>query len=93
MLHQQDQPIIPFKENHKKYFLSNINDIRQNSFQQSYFSVSLHMLPNSYSFLDQIVKSLWDIRSNTFLFQDTEDVRSGNMFYLCNSMGITKDNT
>ena len=56
-------------------------------------SVSLQVLPNVHGLLDQVVEVLGDLRSETVLLQDSEDLVSGDSLNLRNTVVVSKDDT
>jgi len=61
--------------------------------QLSYPSVSLQMLSDLNSLLDQHVKILRDLRSQTVLLQDAKDLATSNALDLSDAVGVTKHHT
>ena len=56
-------------------------------------SVSLQVLPNVHGLLDQVVEVLGDLRSETVLLQDSEDLVSGDSLNLRNTVVVSEDDT
>ena len=56
-------------------------------------SVSLQVLPNVHCLLDQVVEVLGNLRSETVLLQDSEDLVSGNSLNLGNTVVVSEDDT
>ena len=56
-------------------------------------SVSLQVLPNVHGLLDQVVEVLGDLRSETVLLQDSEDLVSSDSLNLRNSVVVSEDDT
>jgi len=56
-------------------------------------SVSLQVLSNVDSLLDQVVEVLWDLRSEAVLLQDSEDLVAGDSLNLGNTVVVSKDDT
>ena len=56
-------------------------------------SVSLQVLPNVHGFLDQVVEVLGDLRSETVLLQDSEDLVSSDSLNLRNTVVVSEDDT
>ena len=59
----------------------------------SNLAVSLEMLANGYSLLDQTVEVLRDVGCKSKGFQDTKDFVASNMTNLSNTMRISKNYT
>lgn len=57
------------------------------------FSVTLQMSADVDSLFDQMVQILRDLRSKTQLFQDSENLISGDGLYLRNPTGVTESDT
>lgn len=55
--------------------------------------VPLQMLPNSNSFLNEVVEVLGDFRSKTMGLEYPQNLAARDTPHLSNSMGITKNNT
>jgi hypothetical protein len=56
-------------------------------------SVSLQVLPNVHGLLDQVVEVLGDLRSETVLLQDSEDLVSSDSLNLRNTVVVSEDDT
>jgi len=56
-------------------------------------TVALKMLTNLYSLLDKHVKILWNLWSKSVSLKDTYDLLSSYRLNLCDTIGITKDNS
>lgn len=56
-------------------------------------SVSLQVLSDSNSFLDQEVQVLWDLWGQTVGLQDSQDFVTGDNLSLGNTMSISQQNT
>jgi len=56
-------------------------------------AVPLQMLPDLDSLLDKHVQILWDFRCETVGLEDTDNLLSSNRLDLCNTIGITEDDT
>ena len=56
-------------------------------------SVSLQVLPNVHGLLDQVVEVLGDLRSETILLQDSEDLVSSDSLNLRNTVVVSEDDT
>jgi hypothetical protein len=56
-------------------------------------TVALKMLTNLYSLLDKHVKILWNLWSKSVSLKDTYDLLSSYRLNLCDTVGITKDNS
>ena len=56
-------------------------------------SVSLQVLSNVDSLLDQVVEVLGDLRGETVLLQDSEDLVSGDSLNLRNTVVVSEDDT
>ena len=56
-------------------------------------SVSLQVLPNVHGFLDQVVEVLRDLRSETVLLQDSEDLVSSDSLNLRNTVVVSENDT
>jgi hypothetical protein len=51
------------------------------------------VLPNVHGLLDQVVEVLGDLRSETVLLQDSEDLVSSDSLNLRNSVVVSEDDT
>jgi hypothetical protein len=51
------------------------------------------VLPNVHGFLDQVVEVLGDLRSETVLLQDSEDLVSSDSLNLRNTVVVSEDDT
>lgn len=58
-----------------------------------YLSVSLQMLPDSYSLLDQVVQILRQVRGQTLRLQDPQDLVASDKTYLGHTMGVPQNHT
>ena len=56
-------------------------------------SVSLQVLPNVHGLLDQVVEVLGDLRSETVLLQDSQDLVSSDSLNLRNTVVVSEDDT
>lgn len=56
-------------------------------------SVSLQVLSDSDSLLNQEVQVLWDLWSQTVRFQDSQDLVTGDNLSLGNTVSISQENT
>ena len=56
-------------------------------------SVSLQVLPNVHGLLDQVVEVLRDLRSETVLLQDSQDLVSSDSLNLRNTVVVSEDDT
>ena len=56
-------------------------------------SVSLQVLPNVHGLLDQVVEVLGDLRSETVLLQDSEDLVSSDSLNLGDTVVVSEDDT
>lgn len=56
-------------------------------------SVSLQVLSDRDSLLDQEVQVLWDLRSQTVRLEDSQDLVTGDELDLGNTVSISQDNT
>ena len=56
-------------------------------------SVSLQVLPNVHGLLDQVIEVLGDLRSETVLLQDSEDLVSSDSLNLRNTVVVSEDDT
>ena len=54
-------------------------------------SVSLQVLPNVHGLLDQVVEVLGDLRSETVLLQDSQDLVSSDSLNLRNTVVVSED--
>lgn len=58
-----------------------------------YLSVSLQMLPDSYSLLDQVVQILRQVRGQTLGFEDPQDLVASDKTNLSHTMGVPQNHT
>lgn len=58
-----------------------------------YLSVSLQMLPDGHSLLDEVVEILRQVWGQTLGLQDPQDLVAGNETYLSHTMGVPQNNT
>lgn len=56
-------------------------------------SVAFQVLSHSNGLLDQLVQVFWDLGGKSVALEDTEDLVSGNVFDLSNSMVVSQDDT
>ena len=56
-------------------------------------SVSLQVLPNVHGLLDQVVEVLGDLRSETVLLQDSEDLVPSDTLNLGDAVVVSEDDT
>ena len=57
------------------------------------FSVSLQVLSNVDSLLDEVVQVLWNFRGKSVLLQDSENLVTSNSLNLRDSVVVSKDHT
>lgn len=68
-------------------------DQNQSELRVLVLSVSLQVLSDRDSLLDQEVQVLWDLWSQTVRFQDSQDLVTGDNLSLGNTVGISQENT
>lgn len=68
-------------------------DQNQSELRVLVLSVSLQVLSDRDSLLNQEVQVLWDLRSQTVRLEDSQDLVTGDNLSLRNTMSISQDNT
>lgn len=58
-----------------------------------HLSVSLEVLPNSHSLLDQVVQVLRQVRSQTLGLEDPQDLVAGDKTHLGHTMRVPQNHT
>lgn len=58
-----------------------------------YLSVSLQVLPDRHSLLDEVVQILWQVRGQTLGLEDPQNFVASDKTYLGNTMGVPQNNT
>lgn len=68
-------------------------DQNQSELRVLVLSVSLQVLSDRDSLLDQEVKVLWDLRGQTVRLEDSQDLVAGDNLGLGNTVSVSQDNT
>lgn len=68
-------------------------DQNQSELRVLVLSVSLQVLSDGDSLLDQEVKVLWDLRGQTVRLEDSQDLVAGDNLGLGNTVSVSQDNT